>query len=482
MLTKRQEFPIQSKLLLPPISPSTVQSNLGGRVVTLNGEDKEAICMIQSFYSRSPNPIEFHLEKVAKMGTAGFMSKWYIGYGHDSIGDSANDTLFIEGIADNEAEDFQNHPLMRLQRASTRMMDFSTVSFILPATCNSQHQKYVESLRTFYLEAGPILEKHLLQKNNIQLELMTVPEQREMMANIRAAKFDILRGFLPAGVATNLSCNLSLRSFKDHLLQLRNFPNPRIQEIAANVYTALKEKHPNSFPDFNRQTLEQTTWQQVFYSNEILLTPDLNKKPIAIINSEQDNESIQVFSRGNLDLIPPSFRELLQTRPERVQVPKEFNRYGQFSFEFKIDQGSARDLKRHNAIQKKSSRLSDEFGFEPWYLEQLPEDLRKRAKECILIPEELKHGLAPTDIEYFTPMGYRLSFQFSGGLADLIYLLEIRCNDKVHPTLRKHLCKIAQYFQKEYPDIKLYANTEPSSFNFERGKQTITEKPPVSEK
>lgn len=471
MLTKRAEFEFGQ-------NEQDNQSNQSGRVVTLNTEDKQVLCMLQAFYSRSPNPVEFHLEKVEKLGPDNFMAKWYIGYGHDSIGDSATDTLFIEGIADNEAEDLQNHPLARLQRASTRMMDFSKVAFILPASAKPEHRAYVESLRKFYLEAGPILEQYLLQKNQIDLEKLSKAEQTSTLASVKAAKFDILRGFLPAGVATNMSLTLSLRNYKDHLNALQNFPNPRIQEIAKTVRKALHEKHPSSFPD--RQTSEQGEWLTSFYeaANRSLFDTKFTNRvsTILVVDAKDGSKNIHCLKEPDFSEMTKSMKELLKTRPKWVLVPKEFNKYGVFRFDFLIDHGSARDLKRHNAIFKEYDRLSVKHGFEDWYLNQLPEELQERAKKLIKIPQDLFDDLSDFDIEYFVPMGYRVNFQITAGLADLIYLLEIRCGDKVHPTLREPMRQIAQHFQQQYPDIALYADISPSSFNFERGNQTIREK------
>jgi hypothetical protein len=457
MLTKRAEFRFGDH----------------GRVITLTTEDKECLCMLQAFYSRNPNPVEALLEQVQRLGPANFMSKWYIGYGHDSIGDSATDTLFIEGIADNEAEDLQNHPLARLQRASTRMMDFSKVVFILPTHARQEHRDYVESLRTFYLEAGPILEEHLIQKNGINLEAMTPQEKTATLASIKAARFDILRGFLPAGVSTNMSLTLSLRAFKDHLNQMQNFPNPRVQEIVKVVRTALQEKHPSSFPD--RQTPEQGAWLNAFYSS-VNTPPTSFKDGVRIpLNENGDSVYFQTDDFSPLSM-PKEVLELLRTRPPRTPVPKEFNRYGTFCLSFMLDHGSARDLKRHNSLRKEYDRLSTAHGFESWYLDQLPSSLRERAVELLDMSPTLFEGMSDYDIEYFMPMGYRVAFKITAGLADLIYLLELRCGDKVHPTLREPLRHVALYFEDIYPDITLYADTAESKFSFTRGSQTIVQK------
>src|SRR3989338_5617161 len=74
----------------------------GGKVLVLNtgaiiGPEAEA--MLQALHSRSVGGIAEHLEKLAEKGPEKFMSQFYVGYGHKSIGDCGSVTVFIEGVS-----------------------------------------------------------------------------------------------------------------------------------------------------------------------------------------------------------------------------------------------------------------------------------------------------------------------------------------------------------------------------------------------
>jgi len=72
------------------------------------------------------------LEVLAEKGADNFMSKFYVGYGHKSIGDCGSITLFIEGVSMLGAKAIQDTKLYNGQEASTRYIDFSKQPILNP--------------------------------------------------------------------------------------------------------------------------------------------------------------------------------------------------------------------------------------------------------------------------------------------------------------------------------------------------------------
>ena len=89
----------------------------------------EDVAMLQALYSRSPASVDSHLDKVEEVGSGKFMDRYYVGYGHRSIGDCGTTTMFIEGVTMLTAKAIQDWPLYSGQESSTRYMDFSTAEF-----------------------------------------------------------------------------------------------------------------------------------------------------------------------------------------------------------------------------------------------------------------------------------------------------------------------------------------------------------------
>ena len=72
------------------LSHATVSLSNGGKVVVLNTGaiiTPEAEAMLQALHSRSIGGLTAHLEVLAEKGPEKFMSSYYVGYGHKSIGD-----------------------------------------------------------------------------------------------------------------------------------------------------------------------------------------------------------------------------------------------------------------------------------------------------------------------------------------------------------------------------------------------------------
>jgi len=83
-----------------------------------------------------------------KKGAEKFMKNFYVGYGHKSIGDCGNATIFVEGVSMLAAKAIQDWRLYSGQEASTRYVDFSQQAFFDPT--NSKNGKNIlEAWRNF---------------------------------------------------------------------------------------------------------------------------------------------------------------------------------------------------------------------------------------------------------------------------------------------------------------------------------------------
>jgi len=80
----------------------------------------------------------------------------------------------------------------------------------------------------FYLNSMPKVEEYIKQKYPRQEgEKETVYEKA-----VKARAFDSLRGFLPAGITTQLSWHTNLRQAWDKLSLLRHHPLPEVKNVA----------------------------------------------------------------------------------------------------------------------------------------------------------------------------------------------------------------------------------------------------------
>ncbi|MDR2416432.1 MAG: FAD-dependent thymidylate synthase [Candidatus Peribacteria bacterium] len=414
--------------------------------------------MLQALHSRSVGGINNHLQVLAEKGAENFMEKFYVGYGHKSIGDCGNVTVFIEGVSMLVAKAIQDTKLYSGQESSTRYVDFSKQLFINPAH-STAGEALLEQERAFYLSLLPVLQQHLstlFPREEGQAESVYTKA-------IAAKAFDIARGFLPAGASTNLAWHTNLRQLSDRLLYLRHHPLIEVREVAEAIEKAMIKKYPHSFSEKRYEETEtylETVMQEYYFHQEM---PEFS-----IVNDTIDTEKLK----------NDIYIKLFTERPNsKTELPFRVNNLGSITFQFLLDFGSFRDVQRHRAVFQRMPLLTDALGFHPWYLGQLPEEMKMQTIQHL---EEIKKqlqalSLSPAEQQYYLPMGYRVANEIMGTLPALVYVCELRTSQHVHPTLRRIAQKMSQYLIDTH-QIKLFADMSEYAFDVGRGKHDIVMK------
>jgi thymidylate synthase ThyX len=222
--------------------PFTYDCGTTGRVVALLPSEGEAqpedVAMLQALYSRNPTPMTDAL-KLAKASNSGeFMKKYYVGYGHQSIGDMAMLTLSIENVPFPVAALWEHSQMFRGQEASTRYLDFSKQPRVWRTDKDREEQEHAL----------------LRYKGVYNYERMGALNHRGLSpAGAHAAACDVARDCLPLGICTSLSWTTSIRDAWAHLQwmatdveQFRPELRPSCQAVAA----ALQAACPNSTPSW----------------------------------------------------------------------------------------------------------------------------------------------------------------------------------------------------------------------------------------
>lgn len=441
---------------------TTFPLSTGGKVVVLNTGaiiTPEAEAMLQALHSRSIAGISGHLEVLAEKGAEKFMSSYYVGYGHKSIGDCGSATLFIEGVSMLAAKAIQDWRLYSGQEASTRYIDFATQAFFNPIGTPAG-EKVLETWREFYLYGLKELVPDLMRRfPKGEEEKQGVYEKA-----INARAFDIMRGFLPAGATTNLAWHGSLRQFADKLLFMHHHPLAEVREIAYTTERALIKAFPSSFADKRYEASESyiATQMQKYYFDE----PEWPE--FAVTNDCIDRDLLS------------EYRIALEQRPAKTELPKWLAECGTLTFAFLLDFGSFRDLQRHRAISQRMPLLTTAHGFEEWYLSEMPEKLQAKAKEAIASQIESITALAllPEVAQYYTAMGFKVANRIVGDLPALVYLAELRATRFVHPTLRKRAIEMAQVLEERFSaeGLVIHLDPEPDRFDVKRGEHDIVRK------
>lgn len=438
----------------------------GGKVILLDRGaiiDAEAEAMLQALHSRSAKGIEDHLLILEERGAEKFMESFYVGYGHKSIGDCGDFTVFIEGVSMLVAKAIQNNPLYCGQEASTRYIDFAEQEFRDPVG-TSLSGEILEAWRTFYVDSKEELLAHL----RAQFPRKENENEATYEKAIGARSFDILRGFLPAGATTNLAWHTNLRQAADMLCLLRNHPLKEVRDVATGIQAVLVERYPSSFSHKTYPASEQ------YYAD---MMREYNYFEGCWI--DDDNGEFCAKNSVNMSLLS-RYYVLMNCRPAKTDLPKILSECGTIQFSFLLDFGSFRDIQRHRAVTQQMPIVGTQYGFEKWYLQELPEVLREKAEALLNLQEarisSLLWGHVSKEIlQYYTAMGYRTPNRVTGGLPALVYLVELRATRFVHPTLRRRAKQMAEFLQNAFGKygLVLHLDQDPDRFDIKRGEHDI---------
>ena len=451
----------------------------GGKIVILDSGavlTAEMTSMLQALHSRSTGGIDAHLDVLAKRGADGFMKTYYVGYGHKSIGDCGMGIVFIEGVSMLAAKAIQDSQLYNGQEASTRYIPFDSQPIIDPVG-TAASKAALENARSFYLKAVQEMKAELKLRHpfnpgdypdtNKDGSEKTEAAKRWIWENaISARAFDVTRGFLPAGVSTNLAWTTTLRQFADRINILRHHPLEEVREIADKLEDAMIEVYANSFAKKRYEETEKYLGGAVqdcyYYHNP--------QSP----NLKLDHDGIN----RKAILADPRYRELIAQRPAKTELPKWLGAYGTASFAWTLDFGSFRDVQRHRAVNQRMPLLTADIGFSTWYLEQMTDDLRLAAQQLLESQRDIINQLTddPVIRQYYWSMGYEISNYLTGDLPALVYLVELRASSKVHPTLAFQAEKMAKLLEETYSELglKIHLGSVAGQFDVKRGEDTIT--------
>ncbi|MEI8339574.1 MAG: FAD-dependent thymidylate synthase [bacterium] len=414
--------------------------------------------MMQALYSRSAQSVEEHVKKVRESGSGKFMERFYVGYGHSSIADCGSTTIFLEGVSMLVAKAVEDWPLFSGQETSSRYIDMGKQALIDPIGTKDS-KKILDQWMHFYRSNQQAVENHLIGK----YPRMESEDEGVYLKAIKARSFDIMRGFLPAGVTTQFSWHTNLRQAYDHLALLNHHPLKEVREAAEGMLSNLKEKYASSFshklfPETEKYRAEMM--KKYTYFGEKKLAKDF------------------IFSTKIKPAELLACGSIVKNRPERNMLPIFLADLGFNTFDFYLDFGSFRDIHRHRNGVCRMPLLTTKFGFNEWYLEQLPMPVRKEALKLI---KEQKTAIAKLkgtkeDIQYYIAMGFNVACSVSYGMPATLYVTELRSGKMVHPTLRAVAHKMAGALKKKFPGMAIHADTSPNDWDIRRGLQDIKKK------
>lgn len=425
-------------------------------IIIEDGLPPQEIAMAQAMYSRDPKSVRVHIEAVKSKGPEAFLTRYYkAGYGHRSICDCGTTTVCFENVSLLAAKALQDWPLYNGQEASTRYLSMSKQECLDPFG-SVLSKSIIKRWMSFYERALEELVPYLKENHPQKPEVKDTIYEK----SIKALAFDVARGYLPAGITTYVALHMNLRQIGDHRkATLKYHPLPEVREIDKELLAALLEKYNASFSD--KEYPEEEAWleacaQQYYY--EASLPDGFSAKSF--------------FEEYSID----QHRALLEKRPPKSEIPHRFRQYGEIVFTFALDFGSYRDLQRQRSCVLEMPLLTPER-FAPWYLEQLPEKLRRDAEFLVAQQQASLHALAadgcPKELlQYYCALGFEVPVKMTANLPSAVYIAELRSGETVHPTLRLPAQQMGKALKDIFEWLPIYID-ESKVWTAKRGAQDI---------
>ena len=446
----------------------------------MNPEDN---AMLQALYSRSNASVTEHLEKVENTGSGKFMESFYVGYGHRSIGDCGSTTLFIEGVSNIVAKAIQDNALYNGQESSTRYLDYSQQAIVDPY-CTDMTTAAINRWLEIYLTYQPLVEAGLKV-----LHPKAENESETVWAKaIKARSFDIMRGFLPVGVTTQLSWHTNLRQARDRLQWLAFHPIQEVRYVAKALHHQLITEYPHSFKaeDMEADKNEVNAWLSSHKLADLYYTQSDGR----FLNDEHEGTRFMCEYMYGID---DSMAELLSDRPQHSPIPKLFDIGNNFQCSYVLDFGSYRDMQRHrNSINPLPVVYDCGYGINPWYISNARAAIIQAVDEAAAeqftndVKDHLAYVNSMKDLDafdydihkhqYLYPLGLDLDCYFQCSFSEMVYVSELRSSQHVHPTLRVIAQAMGQAVLDAVPQINLHVDFGPDKWSVARGTQDITAK------
>lgn len=460
-------------------------------VFIVDDQHPEDMAMLQALYSRSPASVMTHLDKLKEVGSGKFMSQYYVGYGHASIGDCGTTTCFVEQVSMLVAKAIQENPLYNGQEASTRYLDFSK-QVVLDPYAHPASAAIQEKWQEIYHSTVNKLIVGLKAKH--PFDPAQYKSERVWENTLNARAFDISRSLLPFGTTTLLSWSTSLRQARDNLRRLKHHPLKEMRDVAQSLFAKLVEKYPNSFKgdelDLQAATPRDAYAQKFALRNHYETSMDVER---LFAFTQEERADIKagkiVVRRDALDLAGLRKHEqaTLEERPENVPLPWRLESYGVYNLAFLLDFGSFRDLQRHRNGVCQIPLTDTTYGIHPWYLSQFETYLSKVDFDALRSAIAAQYeavvtlggkGVPVTDVDnqYLLPMGTMALIHVAYSVPQMAYVGELRSMKTVHASLRPVAQQMLDILQKDLPGIALYGDRDVDNWTAKRGEQTITAK------
>lgn len=370
------------------------------KIRVMPGDTETDRAVVMAMASRSPLTYEKIWEKVKSSGSSlAFMDKTYLDYGHDSVAEGVQcPTIAIEDVSDLAANVVAlSDPQLVVQMASTRYQDLDK------AKLYGRHGAEDDT---------GVAEKMMEQYRHCAIVVEKILDGRDDIERKHTLKFDIARGFLPAGVQTKLGIRGNARTMRDAVCFMLGSHLEEVREIGRQIRDLLKIEVPVLF-------------DRHIVSSEVQSKVSLDR------GSKFDSHWMYSFCASQ-----DTLEEIIRWRTSRYRRRLRTS-CGGLDYATAVigsDWGGYRDLRRNRTVHQEERMPTQKAVPEDslWAFRQLYPDLCTEIEDAM--GDAIKHQDHDQDTPYLAAMGSLCSWRAGALVVDWAYFFRLRSSKTCHPA------------------------------------------------
>ncbi|MBS3148289.1 FAD-dependent thymidylate synthase [Candidatus Woesearchaeota archaeon] len=421
-----------------------------------------------------------------------FLSKWGVKFGHKSLKDADKLRVAMEGVSQ-VATNFIQMPDPELgdyQEKSTRYVPFNDIAVIIPPRLQSSRfgasiAANNDELMSAYKRWEPVvrgwLEANVLDRSKFK-------GQVAYKQTLNAATFDIMRYFLPMGSTTAMGATWPTRTAESHVSQMLSHELEEVRVIGSAILEEgikvtpglLKHVQQNDYFSnatqglFNLASFALRAPETEYHRGDravqrvklIEHTPGLEDLLLTGIFYEFGNgisfegirSQVSGFTSEQKDEV---FKTYLEKRGEHDLMLRG-TKLGRFLFEFVMDNGAWRDVKRQRVGTQLKQEITADLGFAyPEFvedakgLEEIKKDYERLMEQTSALHREVRNEF-PHDACYIPAMGHlgRSIYEFHPRQAQ--YVIELRTPEPGHTSYKTLFRDVYREIERVLPRFAKY--------------------------
>ncbi len=432
---------------------------------------QEQIAVTFAMTSRRPEAFDEISRMVNEAKAADFNERWVLNYGHSSVAEHAVLHMAVENISRLAADDVEDNRLAAYTEKSSRYQVLETGSYYTPKelaqnpdielaykqACDSLFKSYEQTI------AGSI---RFLKIQNPQK-----PDEKESGYNLRLRRIatDHCRFILPASTLTNVGMTINSRSLEHAITKLLSSDLQELREIGQELKeqgrkmtpTLIKYADRNEYIVGTRQAQKNAskslpTKPMSSYSKLVQFDVNAERKVATALLYRFSNEPYEAVKKRIDEALLESLESIMDDALKTLgahDVPVRELENVDYTFEFLLDYGAYRELKRHRMMSYIAQPATVAHGYViPDLIEQA--SLSEEFKKAMDVSQEAFNKIykeTPLIAPYVTTHAHLRRVICKMNLRECYHLFKLRTGPDAHFTLRRVMMQAMEQANQVHP-------------------------------